>query len=111
PTTPSNCGTINNTAKITATYDLDSTNNSSSASITVNCNADVKVVKTADNATINAGDTAKFTVTVTSLGPAMAGNVTLSDPLPAGITWSQDNAACAINSGTLSCNFGNLVSG
>ena len=77
----------------------------------VNCAADVTVTKTAANPSINAGDTASFSIVVTNLGPSTASNVTLTDTLPSGLTWSlggPDAAACAISAGTLSCNFGSV---
>src|SRR4029453_17026543 len=70
-----------------------------------------QVVKTADRGTIDAGDTAAFTIVVTNNGPGTAKSVTLSDPLPAGIAWQEDSADCSIANGTLSCQFGNLVAG
>ena len=42
---------------------------------------DVTVSKTADDKTIDAGDTAAFTIVVTNNGPAVAKDVTLSDTL------------------------------
>jgi choice-of-anchor A domain-containing protein/uncharacterized repeat protein (TIGR01451 family) len=57
---------------------------------------DVTVSKTADQPTVNAGQLAGFTVTVTNAGTATAIGVTLSDPLPAGlghdISWAIDPA-------------------
>ena len=67
-------------------------------------------------ATINAGEDATFTIDITNSGPGIATAVTLNDVLPSGFTWSivsvDGNVAggfgCAINAGTLSCNFGNM---
>jgi uncharacterized repeat protein (TIGR01451 family) len=80
---------------------------------------DVSVDKTPDSTpgppgTINAGDNAVFTITVTNNGPVAANNVVLRDVLPnAGLTWTvggPDAAACSPSSpvagGTeLVCNF------
>jgi uncharacterized repeat protein (TIGR01451 family) len=73
----------------------------------------VSVVKTADDATISAGEDAGFTITVTNDGPGTASNVTLHDPLPAGVAWAEspDNPDCTIASGTLDCSFGDLIEG
>jgi uncharacterized repeat protein (TIGR01451 family) len=61
---------------------------------TVTAVAQITVVKTADQASITAGQTAGFTVTITNNGTITDTNVTLSDPLPAGaggdITWKID---------------------
>jgi uncharacterized repeat protein (TIGR01451 family) len=86
----------------------DQADNSSTATIAVGC-PNVTVVKTADNGTINAGDTAAFTIVVSNSGAGTATNVTLSDNLPPGIDWSEDSDACAIAAGVLTCNFGNLA--
>ncbi len=52
------------------------------------------VSKTADSASIIAGQTAGFTVTIMNLGDAAVPGVTLTDPLPAGagadVTWAID---------------------
>jgi uncharacterized repeat protein (TIGR01451 family) len=73
----------------------------------------ISVTKTADQGTINAGDTAAFTIVVTNNGPGTANNVTLNDPLPAGVAWSINPAVagCSISSGTLSCTFATLDEG
>jgi uncharacterized repeat protein (TIGR01451 family) len=58
-------------------------------------------VKTADNASVNAGQNIGFTITVTNTGVADATGVTISDPLPggAGIDWAEspDNPNCSIS--------------
>jgi len=73
----------------------------------------ISVTKTADQGTINAGDTAAFTIVVTNNGPGTANNVTVNDPLPAGVAWVIDPAVtgCSITSGTLSCTFATLDEG
>ena len=73
----------------------------------------ISVTKTADQGTINAGDTAAFTIVVTNNGPGTANNVTVNDPLPAGVAWAIDPAVtgCSITSGTLSCTFATLDEG
>jgi uncharacterized repeat protein (TIGR01451 family)/fimbrial isopeptide formation D2 family protein len=47
--------------------------------------ADLVVAKTVDNATPNVGDVISFTVTLVNLGPNDAVDVTVADPLPAGL--------------------------
>src|SRR5439155_583221 len=71
PTTPATCGTVDNTASVATTNDGSA---QSSASVTVNC-PDVTILKTADHDTINAGDNAAFTITVSNSGPGSAYNV------------------------------------
>ena len=105
PTTAATCGSVDNTANVTTSNDGSDSDN---VSITVNC-PNVTVLKTADQGTIDAGDTAAFTIVVTNEGPGTAKGVTLSDTLPSGVVWSEDSAACSITAGVLSCNFGDLA--
>ena len=107
PTTAATCGSVDNTANVTTSNDGA---DSDSASVTVNC-PNVTVLKTADQGTIDAGDTAAFTIVVTNEGPGTAKGVTLTDTLPSGVVWSEDSAACSITAGVLSCNFGDLTDG
>lgn len=113
PTTNQSCGTIDNTAGVTTGNDG---TDSASASTVVQC-PDLRIVKTADAATVTAGDPIGFTVTVSNAGPGSAYGVTLSDPLPAGagIAWTIDGgsgaASCAIAAGTLTCSYGSLGAG
>ena len=103
------CGQLDNTASVLSTNEPASVlaNNSSTASIVVNC-PDVEVEKTADDPTINAGQTAAFTIVVTNNGPGTATSVTLNDTLPAGVVWTEDSDDCTITANVLSCDFGDL---
>jgi uncharacterized repeat protein (TIGR01451 family) len=105
------CGTLNNTVTVAASNESNTTNNSASASITVNC-PDVTVTKTG-NGPINASDTAAFKIIVKNTGAGTAYNVTVNDTLPAGVTWTIDPAVtgCAITGNTLSCSLGSLAAG
>src|SRR5205807_6910590 len=77
----------------------------------------VTVVKTSDISTINAGDTANFTIVLTNTGAGLARSVALSDTLPSspGLNWMIDGgtgaAQCSISSGVLTCSFGDLAAG
>jgi uncharacterized repeat protein (TIGR01451 family) len=89
-------GTLPNTATVTATNEPteDVTgDHTASASVVINA-PDVDITKTADAATITAGQTAGFTVTVFNEGKATASSVVLNDPLPAGldtdVNWTID---------------------
>ncbi|MGE5225767.1 MAG: hypothetical protein ACM3OO_02725 [Planctomycetaceae bacterium] len=107
-TTAATCGTVANSASVSSSNDGQPS--VGPVNISVRC-PDVKVVKTADQGTINAGDTAAFTIVVSNHGDGVARHVTLNDPLPAGVNWSEDSAACSIASGVLTCDFGDLASG
>ena len=77
----------------------------------------LSVKKTADRASVDAGDPVGFTITVSNGGPGTAKGVSLSDPLPSGTasSWSIDSQTtagqCSISSGTLSCSPVDLASG
>jgi uncharacterized repeat protein (TIGR01451 family) len=106
-TTAATCGTVDNTASVTTSNDG---SDSDDASITVDC-PNVTVLKTADQGTIDAGDTAAFTILVTNEGPGTAHDVTLTDTLPTGIVWTEDSPDCSITAGVMSCDFGDLADG
>jgi uncharacterized repeat protein (TIGR01451 family) len=79
---------------------------------TISCPpGDVAVTKSADVATIDAGGTAAFTIVVSSVGQSTARRAGLVDPLPAGLSWTKDNAACTISNNVLTCSFGDLAPG
>ena len=105
-TTPATCGLVDNTASVT--YQGGSGNDSSE--ISVLC-PDVTIAKTADNSPILAGQDASYTITVWNQGNGVAYDVTVSDTLPAGISWTENSENCSIASGVLSCNFGDLAKG
>jgi uncharacterized repeat protein (TIGR01451 family)/fimbrial isopeptide formation D2 family protein len=125
-TSATNCGTLTNTATVAATNEAasDQNDNSSTATIDVLC-PDLTATKTADQATVNAGQQIGFTITVSnadSEGVGTAHDVALSDPLPAGsgLDWSISPAysgpgSCSITgsvgSQTLSCSFGDMAPG
>ncbi|HEV8360747.1 MAG TPA: choice-of-anchor P family protein [Candidatus Thermoplasmatota archaeon] len=103
------CGALENTATVDASNDDPV---SSSATITVQC-PDLVIVKTTDTPIINAGDEARFTITVTNVGDGAAFDVVIDDVLPAGVAWAEspDLDACAITDGVLHCDVGTLPAG
>jgi uncharacterized repeat protein (TIGR01451 family) len=77
-----------NTASISHTdqFDPDPGNNTASVTVTPQ-QADLALTKTVNDATPNVGDTVTFTVTLSNNGPDAATNVSVSDALPAGLTF------------------------
>jgi uncharacterized repeat protein (TIGR01451 family) len=55
--------------------------------------ADLGLTKTVSNSAPNVGDTITFTVTLTNAGPLKATNVTVGDPLPAGLSFVSATAS------------------
>ena len=106
-TTGESCATYDNSASVTTTND---SSDQASAETEVLC-PDVTVLKTADNGTISAGDTAAYTIVVSNIGAGVAKSVTLIDNVPAGVSWSEDSPDCTVNNTThvLACSFGDLA--
>src|SRR5215207_6505235 len=84
PTTAASCGIVDNTASVTSTQ---SGSDTDSDSVDVNC-ADIDVEKTADAASVSAGEQIGFTVTLSNTGAGQAKGVSFTDALPAGLSWS-----------------------
>src|SRR5262249_6707017 len=117
-TSSTECSVYDNTAHVTTTNDG---TDQSEAKITCNP-AVIKITKTADASSVNAGDPIGFTVLVQNNGTGTAKGVTVSDPLPAGsgsgVTWAIDTQSnpglCSVNASapqTLSCGPTSLAAG
>jgi uncharacterized repeat protein (TIGR01451 family) len=94
--TTATIGAKTNTAQVTASnqFDPDSTPNNSVAAeddqdseVVTPTVADLSVTKTVNNPTQSVGQNVIFTVTVSNAGPDTAGNVSLTDLLPSGLTF------------------------
>lgn len=78
--------------------------------------ADLAVTKSGP-ATIVAGNNVTYTVTLTNNGPSAAQNVTLADPLPAGVTFVSNTQTtgptftCAAPAGSVNCTIATLAAG
>ena len=75
----------------------------------------VRITKTPDAGTVDAGNDITFTMVVTSSGGTSTA-VTLSDPLPTGVTWSSSTTtagSCSITGSpqVLNCNLGDIAAG
>ena len=112
-TTKASCATYPNTASLTAT--IGSAPNASEQTV-VQCPL-VTLEKTADAATVNAGDSVGFVIKVSNAGPATAKAVTVSDTLQSGsgLVWSiasgLNGAACTLVGSALNCPFGDIPAG
>ncbi|HET9945183.1 MAG TPA: DUF11 domain-containing protein, partial [Actinomycetes bacterium] len=76
------------------------------------CSAtDLRISKTDTPDPVNAGDPLTYTLQVTNDGPNTAEDVTVTDVLPAGVTFLSSAPACANAAGTLTCDLGDLLPG
>jgi uncharacterized repeat protein (TIGR01451 family) len=76
-------------------------------------NADLAIAKTAKTSTVTAGGEVTYTLAVENRGPGDAGGVTVSDPLPAGLTLVSATATQGSCNGRedVSCSLGKLSDG
>ncbi len=97
-------GVYDNTAQVSASNVLDSP--TASADTAVLC-PDLGITKIADDTSVNAGESIGFLITATNSGAGSATGALVYDALPAGVTWTIDDAsgplACGIVAGVLSC--------
>ncbi len=77
-----------NTATATATDDTNTTNDTSSATVTPIQQADLSITNTDGKATYTPGTTNTYTVTVSNNGPSDAPGSTVTYPFPTGVTGS-----------------------
>ncbi len=103
-TTAATCGQVDNQAFVTTANDG---KDDDTSDVTVEC-PDVRILKTADNSPILAGQTASFTIKAWNDGPGTAFDVVVTDQLPSGIAWTDDSDSCDIDSGVLTCKLGTV---
>ncbi len=109
---------FSNQAAATATqFDPNTSNNSATAATSTNPAADLRIVKTADRATADVGETITWTVTAFNDGPSAATGVVVTDTAPAGVTLLAPaglpaGVTCSVAGQVVSCSrSGSLASG
>jgi fimbrial isopeptide formation D2 family protein/uncharacterized repeat protein (TIGR01451 family) len=111
-TTNASCPSVENTGTVAADVDTDNTNNSDSASVGVNCvQPDVKIEKTATQASVNAGDSFNWVLEVTNTTSVSATTVKMTDSIPASLTIGTLPAGCSAVGQDVTCNIGTLAGG
>jgi large repetitive protein len=87
-------------------------NNQASASIAVQPLVDLKLTKIASNPTPAAGGPVTYTLTLANHGPSPATGTTITDPLPAGLSFVSANAgqgSCSAAAQAVTCQLGTLA--
>jgi uncharacterized repeat protein (TIGR01451 family) len=106
---------VENTATVTSTTpDSDPTNNESTDDKPIGVEANVRVEKDGPAAPVLQGTSFEYLIRVENAGASAATAVTLSDPLPTGVTFEQvttDVGSCSETSGTIDCSFGTMQPG
>jgi uncharacterized repeat protein (TIGR01451 family) len=112
PVTP---GPLSNTATVSSsTTDGTPGNNSSTNNMTVTALADLSITKSASAQSVQSGAAFSYTLNVTNAGPNTATSVTVTDVLPAGLTYSSASGtgwSCAHAAGTVTCTMPSLPVG
>src|SRR5262249_10902158 len=73
--------------------------------------ADLELEKSAPSASVPAGGTVAFTLTLLNNGPSPADAPTVTDALPSGLTFVSGSQGCSAAGAVVSCSFGTLASG
>lgn len=79
--------------------------------ITNRARADLAVTKSVSSSPIVPGTNVTYTLTATNNGPSLAAEATVSDTLPAGLTFVSASAGCVFAGGTVTCSAGDLAAG
>ncbi|MFZ5863100.1 MAG: DUF11 domain-containing protein [Nitrospirota bacterium] len=113
--TPTAAGTLSNTASVTANEtDPNTANNSAPGTTTVNApanQADLSITKTDSPDPVSVNGTLTYSITVTNNGPANAAAVTVTDTLPAGVTFTSatpSQGTGCVGTATVTCNLGTV---
>jgi len=108
---PSATGTLVNIATVaSSTPDPDPADNSATDTDTLAAAADLSLIKTlTTSGAIHVGDNVTYTLTVTNNGPSNATGVTVTDTLPAGLTYVSNSCGASFVDPTLTWNVGALA--
>jgi len=103
---------IANTATVGSELpDPDPSNNTSTVETPVKQNADVEIIKTADDLNPRPGDVVTYTLTAKNNGLGPAHDVVVTDALPPGVSFVSADAPCVEAAGTVTCELGTLDPG
>jgi uncharacterized repeat protein (TIGR01451 family) len=104
-------GTTFNDASVTASEpEVLFANNATTHATTSRRTADLALTK-AGPANVTPGNTITWTITIQNNGPNASAGATLSDTLPAGVTFQSASSGCANAAGVVTCTLGTIASG
>ncbi len=102
---------ITNSAAIDGSEpDPDPTDDTTTVVVDVEPSADLSLIKTSDPTSAAPGDEVVWTLTVTNDGPSTATAATITDTLPAGVTFVS-SPTCTNSAGTVTCLLGDIPDG
>jgi uncharacterized repeat protein (TIGR01451 family) len=104
-----NC--LRNTGTVSGQFDPDSSNNTSTICTPIEGRSNLSITKTASSATVAAGGQVMYTLVVRNNGPSDDPNVSVSDPLPAGlalVSAAPSQGTCTTTNNVVSCELGAL---
>ncbi|MEM6795201.1 MAG: DUF11 domain-containing protein, partial [Acidobacteriota bacterium] len=106
---PGQTAALSNTATVAADdSDPDSANDSATEGTAVGVSTDLSIAKADSVDPVSAGNDLTYTLTVTNDGPSDSTGSTVTDILPAGVTFSS-SADCTESGGTVTCAIGALA--
>jgi uncharacterized repeat protein (TIGR01451 family) len=94
-----------------AESDGDPTNNTAEVSTPVATVADLSLTKSSDPTQAVPGGTLAYRFLITNAGPDAAAGVSITDTLPAGVSYVSGDAGCSATGGVVTCATANLAAG
>lgn len=102
---------VNNASVTGNEHDPDPSNNTSTVTTPVTPQADLAIVKKADKSLVAPGENLLYTFEVTNNGPDNVTGITVTDTLPAGVTYVDGAPGCNASGQVVTCTINFLAAG